>query len=84
MTAAETALADQRTAVLVALAACCVPALADDDEETVTDMEFLEYLGSWEESDEEWELLDGVIMAQREDAPVEEAEEDPPEKEDES
>ena len=30
----------------------CTVVLAADDE--IPDMEFLEYLGSWEESDEEW------------------------------
>ena len=30
----------------------CGPVLAADEE--LPDMEFLEYLGSWEESDEEW------------------------------
>ena len=30
----------------------CSMVLAADDE--IPDMEFLEYLGSWEESDEEW------------------------------
>lgn len=83
MTLAETALADQRAVFCVALAVCCTPAWADDEEEPVTDMEFLEYLGSWDESDEEWQLLDGVIMVERQDAPAEEAEEGAPENEDE-
>ncbi len=32
---------------------------AADDADAVPDMEFLEYLGSWEESDEEWILFAG-------------------------
>jgi hypothetical protein len=36
-------------------------AVAGDDEEP--DMDFLEYLGMWEETDEEWLLLDEVTLA---------------------
>ncbi len=75
-------MAEQRAALVIAVFACCAPALADEDEE-VTDMEFLEYLGSWEESDEEWQLLDDVVMVNREDAPVEENDEGAPETENE-
>lgn len=32
---------------------------ADVGDDAVPDMEFLEYLGSWEESDEEWMLFAG-------------------------
>lgn len=38
--------------------------LAADDEEP--DMDFLEYLGMWEESDEEWLILDEVTLADNE------------------
>ena len=41
-----------RRASLVASLLFCGLALAADDE--IPDMAFLEYLGSWEESDEEW------------------------------
>ena len=34
-----------------------VPGVAAADEEVPPDLEFLEYLGSWEESDEEWMLF---------------------------
>lgn len=84
MTAAETALADQRTALCIALAVCCAPAWADENGEPVMDMEFLEYLGSWDETDEDWQVLDGVIMVEREDAPAEETEEEASETENES
>ena len=83
MRATETALADERTAVFVALAVCCAPAWADDEKEPVTDMEFLEYLGSWDETDEEWQLLDGVIMAEQEEASVETTDDGAPETENE-
>ncbi len=63
--------------------AVCAPALANDDEEAVTDMEFLEYLGSWEESDEEWQLLDETVTVDRKDAPPEETDEGAPETENE-
>ena len=43
-----------RLAVMCGLVACGLPAVADDEQ---PDMEFLEYLGSWEESDADWQLL---------------------------
>jgi len=43
-------------AVLWGLLGCTGLALADDEQ---PDMEFLEYLGSWEESDEDWLLFAG-------------------------
>ena len=53
--------------------------------ETPPDAEFLEYLGMWEETDEEWVLQDGLLMAEdeeRDDAATED--EESPEKENES
>jgi hypothetical protein len=47
-------------AVLCGLVACGGSALADD-EEALPDLEFLEYLGSWEESDEDWLLFNELI-----------------------
>jgi hypothetical protein len=38
--------------------------VAADGEEP--DMDFLEYLGMWEESDEEWLILDEVTLADNE------------------
>lgn len=38
-------------------------ATADDGE---PDMDFLEYLGMWEETDEEWLILDTVTLAENE------------------
>jgi len=38
--------------------------VAADDEEP--DMDFLEYLGMWEETDEEWLILDEVTLADNE------------------
>jgi hypothetical protein len=35
-------------------------------EEEVPDIEFLEYLGMWEESDEDWLLLEGTMAAEAE------------------
>jgi len=43
-------------AVLLGLFGCSVVVVADDEQ---PDMEFLEYLGSWEESDADWLLFDG-------------------------
>jgi len=53
--------------------------------ETPPDSEFLEYLGMWEETDEEWVLQDGLLVAEdeeRSDAATED--EESPENEDES
>ena len=41
------------------LGACDAAAQADD---TLPDAEFLEYLGSWEASDEEWLLVQSVAL----------------------
>lgn len=41
--------------LLLGLVGCCGTAAAADDEPP--DLEFLEYLGSWDESDEEWLLF---------------------------
>lgn len=49
-------------AMMCGLALCSNLAVAaDDDEEAGVD--FLEYLGMWEESDEEWLLLDESMTA---------------------
>ena len=60
-------------------------ALADDEEEEHPDMDFLEYLGMWEESDEAWQLLDEDTVVENDERsdPVPEGEESP-EKDDES
>ena len=76
-------MADQRAALAVAMLAACAPALADDEEEAVTDMEFLEYLGSWDGSDEEWQLLEEAVMVESKDVPAEEKVEGSPETQDE-
>ncbi len=52
-------------ALLYGLALCgsgAVCAAGDD----VPDIEFLEYLGMWEESDEDWLLLEGAMAAENE------------------
>jgi hypothetical protein len=54
-------------------------------EEPPPDAEFLEYLGMWEQTDEEWVLQDGILTAeneQRSDPATKE--EESPENEDES
>ena len=49
-------------AVLCGLFACGTSVAAD--EEVTPDMEFLEYLGSWEESDEDWVVLAAEAVEQ--------------------
>lgn len=55
------------------------------EEQDVPDMEFLEYLGMWEESDEEWQIFEETMTVDNEERsdPVAESEESM-EKEDES
>jgi hypothetical protein len=63
-------------ALLCGLALCGAGvALASDDK--APDADFLEYLGLWEESDEDWVIIDDVTMAENEDRsdPVPEGEE---------
>jgi hypothetical protein len=58
---------------------------AAEEPPTDADAEFLEYLGMWEESDEEWVLQEGILTAEdeiRSDRVKDE--EESPEKEDES
>ncbi|MDH3338251.1 MAG: hypothetical protein OER22_14255 [Gammaproteobacteria bacterium] len=54
----------KKTALLGSLLMCCSLVLAADDE--IPDMEFLEYLGLWEESDEDWLIFDEPITADAE------------------
>ena len=51
---------------VVALVACglCLGAGAMAEEEEVPDAEFLEYLGMWQESDEDWLLLEAIHTAE--------------------
>ena len=55
----------------------CGPLFAEEDEEQAADMEFLEYLGYWEQSDEEWLMLEAPIAAELDERsdPVPEGEE---------
>ena len=54
----------KRTALLGSLLMGCSLVLAADDE--IPDAEFLEYLGLWEESDEDWLIFDEPITADAE------------------
>jgi hypothetical protein len=62
--------------LLCGIALCASTNAAAEDEE-VPDMEFLEYLGLWEETDEDWQLLDGDAVAENDERsdPVPEGEE---------
>ena len=64
-----------RAVLLGSLLLGCGLVLAED--EAVPDAEFLEYLGLWEESDEDWLLFDEPITADAEERsdPVPEGEE---------
>ena len=54
----------RRTIVISALLLGCGAVLAADEE--VPDPEFLEYLGMWDESDEDWVIFDEPVTADRE------------------
>ena len=64
-----------KSALLGCLLLTCTLVLAADDE--IPDAEFLEYLGLWEESDEDWLIFDEPITADAEERsdPVPEGEE---------
>jgi len=64
-----------RTAIMGSLLLGCSLVLAADEE--IPDPDFLEYLGSWEESDEEWLIFDEPVTAEAEERsdPVPEGEE---------
>ena len=77
---ADTAL--RGSVCMLLLGACTVPQAAD---ETAPDMEFIEYLGMWEQSDEEWQFLEGRASEELDERVDEEAqEEEPVEREDEN
>ena len=51
----------ERAIVLVACG-LCLGTTAMAEEEAVPDADFLEYLGMWQESDEDWLLLEEIQM----------------------
>lgn len=53
-----------KVAVVWGLIGCCGLVIADDA--TAPDLEFLEYLGSWEESDEDWLMLAAEVERENE------------------
>jgi len=58
--------ADRTLGALVCGLVLCSGVAHAADEEEVPDLEFLEYLGIWEETDEEWLLLDKTMIADNE------------------
>jgi len=52
-----------RLTVCAAAAAGAVTAVAQDDDGAPPALDFLEYLGSWESSDEDWLVVAGEFMA---------------------
>ena len=74
----------RRTALIGSLLMGASLVLAADEE--LPDPDFLEYLGAWEESDEDWLLFDETVTAELEERtdPVPEEGEESTEKTDES
>ncbi len=54
--------------LLCGVALCGSPSVVAEQEE-VPDTAFLEYLGLWEESDEDWQLLDEDAVAENDERP---------------
>ena len=52
--------------LLLGVAAACAIVPAAGAEEDIPDTEFLEYLGLWDESDEDWLVLDKDAVAENE------------------
>lgn len=70
-------LASDALRCLMCTALLCASATATAEEAELPDMDFLEYLGMWEESDEDWLLLedDAVVDNEKRIEPVPEGEE---------
>ena len=70
---------------LVVCSLCIAPVALAEDEEALPEAEFLEYLGMWEETDEDWLVLNEARIAEKDERsdPAPEGEESP-EKTDES
>jgi hypothetical protein len=69
---------------LLMLGTCALPCAAEETE-SEPDPAFIEYLGMWEESDEDWQMLEGKVaenLEENDDALS--PDEDPVEYEDES
>ena len=57
-------LADRSLGAMVCGLLLCGAGYAAEDD--VPELDFLEYLGMWEESDEDWLLMDGTLAAEAE------------------
>ncbi len=69
----------ERVAALLVCALCLGTAALAEEEEPAPDAEFLEYLGMWEETDEDWLILDEAQAAEmdKRSDPAPEGEESP-------
>ncbi len=52
--------------ILAGAVLCFAPAAAEEESDDVPDVDFLEYLGMWEESDEDWLLFEEETVAENE------------------
>lgn len=59
-------LADRSIGAVVCGLLLCGVGVVCAEEQEVPDVEFLEYLGMWEESDEDWLLLEEAMAAETE------------------
>jgi hypothetical protein len=68
-----TTLVERSTTLKVVLACtlCVFAGFTAADDEELPDVDFLEYLGSWDESDEDWQVVSKVDEIRREAAKTE-------------
>jgi len=59
-------LADSHIGAAICGLLLCTSATVQAADEELPDIEFLEYLGMWDESDEDWLLFEGTIAAETE------------------
>ena len=67
-------LASQRLQLVLCVTGLCCGSAAIADSEDAPDMAFLEYLGMWDETDEDWLLLEDETPAKDEEQDKSEAE----------
>jgi hypothetical protein len=67
-----------RAILLATILGSCSLAVADEEiAEEIPEMEFFEYLGMWEETDEEWLMFDELVTAKYKMEPESPENEDP-------
>jgi hypothetical protein len=63
-TSMQVAMLARRFLTAIGLIVCSIAVVADEE---LPEIEFLEYLGLWEESDEEWVMFNDPLIAENKD-----------------